>query len=160
MFKRKGGGSKAFWTMLKNCNFLKGWLPLDGRVLCRCHCLDSFCPASKVPVIRVPRSTRAGHRLRRRGCPTHYCSRKKLMINHSKHARAHNTRCAQVLAQLPSCFEGGSSFLACCSQYTWVGLRGNVLHFSELKFGDKIMLFVSGTFLFISAFFSLRWVAF
>ena len=83
---------------------------LDGRVQRRCHCLDSFCPASKVPVIRVPRSTRAGHRLRRRGCPTHYCWRKKLMINHSKHARAHNTRCAQVLAQLRSCFEGGFRF--------------------------------------------------
>ena len=31
MFKRKGGGSKAFWTMLKkNCTFLKGWLPLSS----------------------------------------------------------------------------------------------------------------------------------
>ena len=29
MFKQKGGGSKAFWTMLKkNCTFLKGRLPL------------------------------------------------------------------------------------------------------------------------------------
>ena len=131
---------------------------LDGRVLCRCHCLDSSCPASKVPVIRVPRSTRAGHRLRRRGCPTHYCWRKKLMINRSNHARTthvvhkflHNcqvvSRVGLVSRQLWS--------------VAWVGLRRNVLHFIELKSGDKTMLFVSGTFLFISAFFSLRWVAF
>ena len=34
MFKRKGGGSKAFWTMLKkNCTFLTRWLPLCRELI-------------------------------------------------------------------------------------------------------------------------------
>ena len=32
MFKRLGGGVKGFLTMLKNCTFLAGWLPLSNRI--------------------------------------------------------------------------------------------------------------------------------
>ena len=48
MFKRKGGGSKAFWTMLKKTAlFLKGGFPNISYVHTITHCDSSFCPPVK-----------------------------------------------------------------------------------------------------------------